>query len=376
MIKKNFLNILSALNLVYLNLHFIVLRLCGKKVITFYFGTIGSFKNHDLLISEIIKKNKNKKIILFKISEIFKKEFFFNYINMRFIRYLNFTNTILTNTVDRNLPKKTINILIPHDFYDTFSTFSNFEKTDFIKNLKLINYDYVFCPNIVVKKFYENKIFILKRKFNGLKNIKLTKLLIVGYFKYDYVQKLIKNQKIKNSKNILILGTSFGAYSKLQTISKLLEKLLVDFNNYNLTFRPHPKENKKLINKIKKKFINNKKIKIDLSPMYIRSFNESEFAIADYTGSAYSYSLLTQKPIIFYFNKKLKKSEKKTQFYKDIKNIGILAKNISEIKSKHIILSKRKKVFEKRISKFKNKIFPENKNFVKNFYSFFNKKYF
>ena len=133
-----------------------------------------------------------------------------------------------------------------------FQLFSNFEKKDFIKNLKLMNYDYVFCPNNVVKKFYENKILILKRKFNGLKNMKLTKLLILGYFKYDYVQKLIKKQKIKNSKNILILGTSFGAYSKFQTISKLLEKLLVDFSNYNLTFRPHPKENKKLINKIKK----------------------------------------------------------------------------------------------------------------------------
>ena len=110
--------------------------------------------------------------------------------------------------------------------------------------------------------------------------------------------------------------------------------------------------------------------------MYIRSFNESEFAIADYTGSAYSYSLLTQKPIIFFFDRKLKNSEKKTRFYKDIKNIGILAKSIPEIKKKHIILATRKKMFTKKISMFKNKIFPENNNFIKNFYSFFNKKFF
>ena len=86
--------------------------------------------------------------------------------------------------------------------------------------------------------------------------------------------------------------------------------------------------------------------------------------------------MLTQKPIIFYFNKELEKSEKETHFYKDIKHVGILAKSIPDIKKKHIILSKRERVVQKRISRFKKKIFPENKNFVKNFYSFFNNKYF
>jgi len=76
MIKKILLNFLSLINIFYLNFYFIILRLLGKKIIVFYFGNIGSFENHNILVSEIIKKNINNKIIIFKISEIFKKRFF------------------------------------------------------------------------------------------------------------------------------------------------------------------------------------------------------------------------------------------------------------------------------------------------------------
>ena len=374
MIKKILLNFLSLINIFYLNFYFIILRLLGKKIIVFYFGNIGSFENHNILVSEIIKKNINNKIIIFKISEIFKKRFFFNFINLRFIKYLNFANFISTNTDDRNLPKNTINILIPHDFYDTFSNFKNYKKIGKIKDVKLINYNYIFCPNIVVKKFYENKILAIKKKLGISKYIKSTKVIIIGYFKYDYIQKFIKLKKSK--KNILILGTSLGVFSNIKIISKLLNKLLIDFYNYNLIFRPHPKENKYLIKSIKKKFIKNKKIIIDLNPKYIDSFNKSEFAIADYTGSAYSYSLLTLKPVIFYFNKKLDKSQKKTNFYKDIKNIGVLAKSISDIKKKHNFINKKKIIYQRKIKNFKKLIFPESDNFIKNFNTFFNKNNF
>ena len=53
-----------------------------------------------------------------------------------------------------------------------------------------------------------------------------------------------------------ILGTSFGAFSRLfQNFLKNYWIILVII----IAFSPHPKKNKKLINKIKKKFINNKK---------------------------------------------------------------------------------------------------------------------
>ena len=332
---KIFLNLLSLINIINLSLYFVLIKLIGKKIIIFYFGEIGSFENHNILASEIIKKNKNKKFVIFKISEIFKKNFIFNFVNLRQIKYLNLPDFIVTNTLDRNLPKITTNILIPHDFYDTFSNFKNYKKIESSKDLKLINYDYIFCPNSVVKNFYENKILAVKKKLGKSKYVRPTKAIIIGYFKYDYIQKFIIKKRFKISKkNILILGTSFGVFSNFEILSKLLNKLLIDFNNYNLIYRPHPKENKILINKIKKEFINNKKIKVDLNPMYINSFNKSEFAIADYTGSAYSYPFLTNKPVIFYFYKKLDNYQKKTNFYNDLQNIGIQAESIKDIKKK------------------------------------------
>ena len=77
--------------------------------------------------------------------------------------------------------------------------------------------------------------------------------------------------------------------------------------------------------------------------MYIKSFNSSEFAIADYSGSAYSYPILTLKPIIFYFGSKLNKFQKNTNFYKNINSVGFLLEDLKYIKKKYLYIIKNKK---------------------------------
>ena len=188
MLYKIFTNIISLTLVFTFNVYFEILKLFGKKIVVFYFGAIGSFENHDILISEIINKIKKKKFIFFKISEVYNKNTIFNFINMRFIKYLNSANIIITNTVDRNLPSNSTNILIPHDFYDTFSNFKNYQKIGFYKDSKLIQYDFIFCSNVVVKKFYEKKIKQIKKKISLKKYIKKTSAIIMGYYKYDFIQ--------------------------------------------------------------------------------------------------------------------------------------------------------------------------------------------
>ena len=100
---------------------------------------------------------------------------------------------------------------------------------------------------------------------------------------------------------------------------------------------------------------------------------KSNFAIADYTGSAYSYALLTSKPVIFYFNKELDKHQKDTNFYKDLSNIGTLAENINDIKKKYYQIKKNEKKIKRKINIFKRRIFPENNKFIVNFSNFLDK---
>ena len=83
-------------------------------------------------------------------------------------------------------------------------------------------------------------------------------------------------------------------------IESIIDKILKK-TNYNVVFRPHPSNlNYKNVNKIMKKFVNNKRVKIDRTTNYLKTYSESELMISDLSGTAYTYSFLTHNPTIFF----------------------------------------------------------------------------
>ena len=92
-------------------------------------------------------------------------------------------------------------------------------------------------------------------------------------------------------------------------------------------YRPHPiditkKGNFKLVDLIKRKFKKNSNFELDLSSSYLRSYSEAKILITDFSGTPYTFSYSTLKPVIFISkNEKnlLKSDNSKLTYFKDRK---------------------------------------------------------
>ena len=141
--------------------------------------------------------------------------------------------------------------------------------------------------------------------------------------------------------------------SLINKIEKIFYEILKK-TNYNIIFRPHPSNfNSKNIIRLKKKFIYQERIEFDNSKNYLNTYINSDLMISDLSGTAYTYSFLTNQPTIFFSNyeKYLKKLNYNTlNFFNDRNKIGYIVKNEKDLirtllnkkkfKNKHQIIKK------------------------------------
>ena len=77
---------------------------------------------------------------------------------------------------------------------------------------------------------------------------------------------------------------------------------------------------------------------MDFSEDYSKSYSESAMMITDISATAFTYSFLTFKPVLFYSPTEslFKKSYKKLHHFKDRNKIGIVVKTLRHLKN-HLI---------------------------------------
>jgi len=141
--------------------------------------------------------------------------------------------------------------------------------------------------------------------------------------------------------------------SLINKIEKIFYQILKQ-TNYNIIFRPHPSNfSSKNIIRLKKKFIYQERIEFDNSKNYLNTYINSDLMISDLSGTAYTYSFLTNQPTIFFSNyeKYLKKLNYNTlNFFNDRNKIGYIVQNEKDLirtllnkkkfKNKHQIIKK------------------------------------
>jgi hypothetical protein len=182
-------------------------------------------------------------------------------------------------------------------------------------------------------------------------------ILIMGYFKLDYLITRKKNSKKKES--IVIAPTNFKTNTSF-TCFRHLEKIilyLLKNTNYKIVFRPHPSNIKdhEIIN-INQKFICNKRFVLDTSSNYTNIYFSSSFMISDLSGTAYTYAFLTKNPVIFFSpNESLlnKTYYKNLNFFSDRRKIGIVINKISMLSKINNFLG-RKNNYKSQIKKLMN----------------------
>ena len=318
----------ALINIFYLNFFFLLSKIIGKKTILICHTEFITDNINYFFLKQIKKYDYDTKLSIIYCNVNFlnknSQEF---YIPLSFIKLIYLCDFFLTNYICHLFPKNAKKIYLHHAIYDTpLSKFENY------RNLKkrLLNYNYIFlCSEKSLPAFDQ----ILKKK--------LLIYRFIGYYKYKYIKKNLKKKIKKNDKynNILIAPTGFSSVPSLSINLIIFEliKLLLN-NKYNVTLRPHPRDkNSSLIKKIITKNKNNLNFKINFNNDYISSFRKCDFLITDTSDIAYSFNLLTFKPVIFYSKnvKYLKKNNSlKYNYFNDRKKIGSLFSKKNQILKK------------------------------------------
>ena len=236
-----------------------------------------------------------------------------------------------------------------------FMTITDLGNNEFFKSKKIKNYVYIFHALQSTHKIYTEKAFdnydiiccngnyqyeeikIREEKFNFSEK----KLVKSGYLYLEYLK---SNINLSKDKNFILFAPSwnYNNFNLLEQFSiKILNQLLKD--NFKVIFRPHQEHYKRSKNKIDEiflKFKKNSNLIIDQSPNNLKSFEQSNFLISDYSGIVHEFLYICKKPFLVFNDLKKIHNEKYFQikdgsFEEDVyKKFGffINSSNIEDIK--------------------------------------------
>ena len=220
------------------------------------------------------------------------------------------------------------------------------------------NFDGIFC----VGPYHIKETRERERKFS----LKKKNLLKSGYCNFD---DLINNKKVFKNDEILI-ASSWGDNSIVNTCLMELISKLTNLGS-NVTFRPHYmsfKKDKKILNNVISAFKERDNFKLDLNPDSSISINNSKILITDWSGIAFEYFVLNNKPILFVDtppkinNKNYNKLSEKPLEVTMRNEIGETLQ-ISEIKNLDLIL------FQEKVKMASNKVLKSDEFISKNFFN-------
>ena len=328
-INQIFFSISEILRINYFILRFKFLDR-SRKVILIYHPSKLLTLNHKDYLRELFD-NFDKKYLIINAHQINalkeRKYFFFSHIF--FLRFVFGVNLFFSTYVSDIFTPKSIKVYMHHDIYDT--PLVNEKK---LKQLhrRILKYDYLFLPNKQSIGMFEN----LFSRFNKDENKKNPKMFETGYYKLDFLNKKKELSKKYENNNIIIAPTNFLIWPEfcINNLEKIINTL-INKKNYNIVYRPHPSnwKNPKVLN-ILEKFESYKNFKYDNSLDYFDIYINSICMITDLSGTAYTYSLFTKNPVIFYsYNENIIKNLKydRLHYFKDRTKIGFISKDIEEV---------------------------------------------
>ena len=171
-------------------------------------------------------------------------------------------------------------------FHAAGSTFKGYTKTAFD------NYDVILCNG----QFQKNEIQFRENQ----KQIKKKKLILTGYFYFDYI---LKNINLKQDANEILFAPSW-TYKYKNFINENCGEIINELLNkgYNVSFRPHPehfKRSSEILKNIKENFNSFKNFRFDDNSESIKSMEKAKCLITDNAGIYLEYMLILNRPVLF-----------------------------------------------------------------------------
>ena len=332
MIKELFKSIISIL-VIYFK---IFSNFSKKKIILFNFPKEQVAKKDLDYIFDLLK-NLEKDFLIFYVHkikyEIENKDNTY-FMNQFFLKFLFFIDYFISNYISDFFPRGSKKIYIHHCITDS-------PLTDIRKDYEIAGrfnkYDFILINSKYVKKYFENIInrFCKKNKLNNS-----IKIIDVGYPRIDFLLKKKSKNKSKLKKNSIIIAPAnfmaFKNFTLLTYLEFIIDTLLKHFD-YNIIFRPHPQNRKDILfenNKnnykidILEKYKREKRFSIDVTDDYSNNYFKTNLMISDLSGTAFTYSFLTENPVLFFsLNEKIyKKHYQKFEHFKLRDKIGLVCR--------------------------------------------------
>lgn len=248
------------------------------------------------------------------------------------IKDMDFLDAVISVTLTDGLPEKAKKILMVHDIHDTPVG----DEDEFFRLLKL--FDYACLSSQPVVNMFHN---IVSPRQSTLKPGHALNLIPSGYIKLDrtlaYCQKHQEDQPvIVYAPTIIDIGfddlVSIPAHGLL-----IVEKILNDFPEHVLVFRPHPHTlSKEPVQRIVEQFKENPCFVLDSSGSdYMDLYSKAALMVTDMSGTAYTYALSTLRPVVFFSPDEAAVAEKYkgSHYFIDREKIGAVARNTEEMSS-------------------------------------------
>ena len=335
------------------------------KKFTFYSESKHYQKNYIDFIIELVKKFPEEKIYYFSSD-----------LNDKIRDY----NQVVNIYIGKGIIRVLFFIFVKSKYF--FMTLTDLNNHELKKSKFVKEYIYIFHSAISLYRGYTKGAFDFYDTFFSIgsvctmelneiinkRSLGEKKIENIGYFLFDHLEKKLSDY---NKKNYILIAPSWNKNSEnffLKDCFELIKYLLNE--NFKVILRPHPehlKSNLKHINLIKKQFMSNNNFNFDLEHDNIKSISESEYLITDYSGIAIEYTLIGEKPVI-YFDEypKLHNSD----FEKNYKTKNLIEDEIKSLFGKSFRiddlnkLSQELKLFQKNFNLKKNEIRKyKNKSF-------------
>ena len=360
------LNNISSYLITFINtikIYFLTGNYKNDNHIIFYFP-VKAYSKNIVDLKYKLEKHKNIKAFLLYNKESKSEISFLDgslFLDFSYLKFVPFRNFFLKNIqlfissyVNYVFPPNSKNIYICHDISDAPMVNKKIEKKIFSALSKL---HYIFLSSENVVNYFSEKFMYYKI------NKKPPILFNTGYLKLDNVIKNIK--KLNNDCNQILLAPTYSKqlskYNMTNKIDEIIMKLIN--NGYKLIYRPHPldltkKGNQGLVRFIRKKYEKYNNFKIDISSSYLKSYSQAKLLITDFSGTAYTFSYSTLKPVIFFSpnEKDLNKETLKNLYYfKDRKNVGVVNTKLKKMQTDIEKLLRLKAKYRSKIFKLRKK---------------------
>ncbi|NPA55134.1 MAG: hypothetical protein GXO40_02085 [Epsilonproteobacteria bacterium] len=344
--KLSLINPYAILASVYLKKN----NLVAKKVAFYSFSC--AYRGH-MITDELLKKSDGVFLYAKKCNDKYEKLKEAYYLPEHLISCMDNFRVIIYSSLTSILPSKPKKIYIQHDIFD--SPFGYAERVIKLKNKTILTPLLEMTDIICVANKY------IKNKYQPLFELAFVndKTHILGYMKFDFLLK----RKIKKEKNYIIYAPSlldkkcFKYHSLPYFGEKLIEKLL---KTDKVVFRPHPQNyNHPIVAKIVAKFKHHTNFIYDNNANdYLYYYTNSKFLISDISGTAYTYTFLTNNPVLFLSpnEKFIKKDLGDLKFFEYRKKIGEVIFDLANLDKTITHLIKKKPIYKLNIQKLKQKL--------------------